>query len=75
VDTADTTRPPTPPTRPRHRKIPLTLAEVRRLFNVCDLAKQAINHALHWSNFRREHQAQARWHHFRRRLKIQYLAL
>lgn len=27
------------PTRPRRRKIPLTLAEVRRLFTVIDLAK------------------------------------
>ncbi len=55
--------------------IPLTLAEVRRLFNVVDLAKDLIQHALHWSHWRREHQAEARRHHFRRRLKIQYLAL
>ena len=60
--------------RPR-RKIPLTVAEIRRLFNVRQLAKDAIEHALHWSCFRREHQADARRHHFRRRLKIQALAL
>jgi hypothetical protein len=55
--------------------IPLTIAEIRRLFNVCDQAKHLIQHTLHWSSWRREHQAQARRHHFKRRLKIQTLAL
>jgi hypothetical protein len=30
---------------------------------------------MNWSIYRREHQADARRHHFTRRLKIQYLAL
>jgi hypothetical protein len=55
--------------------IPLTLAEVARLFDVRDRAAEVIQHALHWSGFRRRHQAEARRHHFRRRLKIQALAL
>ena len=57
------------------RRIRLTLAEVRRLFNVRDQAKQAVHAAINWSTYRREHQAEARAHHFTRRLKIQYLAL
>jgi hypothetical protein len=55
--------------------IPLTIAEIRRLFNVVDHTTAAIQHALHWSRFRRQHQAEARRHHFRRRLKTQALAL
>jgi hypothetical protein len=55
--------------------IPLTLAEVARLFDVRGRAAEVIQHALHWSGFRRRHQAEARRHHFRRRLKIQALAL
>lgn len=55
--------------------IPLTIAEIARLFNVLGQAAEAIQHALHWSHFRRRHQAEARRHHFRRRLKIQVLAL
>ena len=75
-----TTRPPTPtrsqrPHRRLRRRIRLTLAEIRRLFNVRDQAKHAIHTAMRWSTYRREHQADARKHHFRRRLKIQYLAL
>jgi hypothetical protein len=55
--------------------IPLTLAEIARLFDVRDGAAEVIQHALHWSGFRRRHQAEARRLHFRRRLKIQALAL
>jgi hypothetical protein len=55
--------------------IPLTVTETRRLFNASDQAIHLIKHALHWSGFRREHQANARRHHFRRRLKIQTVAL
>jgi hypothetical protein len=55
--------------------IPLTIAEIARLFNVIGQATEVIHHALHWSRFRREHQAEARRHHFRRRLKLQALAL
>lgn len=55
--------------------IPLTVAEIGRLFTVVGQAAEVIAHALHWSGFRRQHQAEARRHHFRRRLKIQALAL
>jgi hypothetical protein len=55
--------------------IPLTLAEIARLVHVRGKAMDVIQHALHWSSFRRRHQADARRHHFRRRLKIQVLAL
>ena len=55
--------------------IPLTLAAIARLFDIRDRTADVIQHALHWSGFRRRHQAEARRHHFRRRLKIQALAL
>ncbi|WP_329134985.1 hypothetical protein OG552_20490 [Streptomyces sp. NBC_01476] len=59
-----------PPPRKR-RLAALTLAEVRRLFNVIGAAHDAIDHAIHWSNWRREHQAEARRHHIKRRLQLQ----
>ena len=62
-------------TPPLRRRIRLTLAEVRRLFNVRDQAKRVIHTAMNWSTYRREHQAEARKHHITRRLKIQHLAL
>jgi hypothetical protein len=62
----------TPPTRPRIR---LSLAEIRRLFNLREQAKRLVHTAMTWSIYRREHQANARRHHFTRRLKIQILAL
>jgi hypothetical protein len=62
-------------TPPLRRRIRLTLAEVRRLFNVRDQAKRVIHIAMKWSTYRREHQAEARKHHITRRLKIQHLAL
>src|SRR5947208_946515 len=63
------------PTPPLRRRIRLTLAEIRGLFNLRDQAKRVIHTAINWSTYRRQHQAEARRHHFRRRLKIQYLAL
>lgn len=63
------------PTSPLQQRNRLALAEVRRLFNVRDQAKQLIHTAMGWSTYRRQHQAEARRHHFRRRLKIQTLAL
>src|SRR3954447_7487691 len=70
-DTTGDTRTEPPPRRPP--RISLTLAEIRRLFNVRDQTKRIIHAAMAWSIYRREHQAQARGHHFSRRLKIQYL--
>jgi hypothetical protein len=57
-------------TRTRHL-IVLTVAEIRRLFNLVDKDDQAIDHGLRWSAWRRGHQADARRHHFRRRLRLQ----
>lgn len=53
------------------RLIALSIAEIRRLFNLIDKDDQAIDHGLRASAWRREHQADARRHHFRRRLRLQ----
>jgi hypothetical protein len=53
------------------RLIALTVAEIRRLFNLADKDDQTIDHGLRWSAWRREHQADARRHHVRRRLRLQ----
>ena len=42
------------------RRIRLSLAEIRRLFNVRDQVKQIIHAAMGWSDLRRHHQANAR---------------
>jgi hypothetical protein len=55
--------------------IPLTVAETRRLFHLADQGEHAIDHGLHWSAWRRAHQAEARRHHIKLRLKLQVLAL
>lgn len=60
---------------PLPQRIRLSLAEIRRLFNLRHQAKQLIHTAMGWSTWRRQHQADARRHHFARRLKIQVLAL
>jgi SRSO17 transposase len=67
-------RPPTspedlPPADPG--LIPLTAAEIKRVFNLITRAWQTIRHYLHWSWWRRRHQARARWFHHRARLRQQ----
>lgn len=48
--------------------IPMTLNELRRLFDACVIGKTAtIEHTLKWSHWRRKHQAKARECHYRRR--------
>jgi len=48
--------------------IPLTLNEIRRLFTrTITNTIHTINHWLHWSNWRRQHQARAKTSHYRRR--------
>ena len=64
-----------PPAPPRRRRIRLTLAEIRRLFDVRHQARQLVHAAMDWSTYRREHQAEARRHHVKRRLALQALAL
>jgi hypothetical protein len=61
---------------PRTRRLAaLTVAEVRRLFNLIGLTRIAIDQGLHWSIWRRAHQAEARRHHFRRRLRLQMIQI
>jgi SRSO17 transposase len=48
--------------------LPLTLNEARRLFTLLVVRPaRSIAHALHWSRWRRRHQANARTSHYRRR--------
>ncbi len=48
--------------------IPLTVVEIKKLFNLATPAWHSTSHHLHWSWWRRRHQARARWHHHRARL-------
>ena len=48
--------------------IPLSVIEIKRLFNLATRAWRSVNHHLHWSGWRRRHQARARWYHHRARL-------
>jgi SRSO17 transposase len=59
----------TPPDDPG--VIPLTVPEVKRLFNLLTRIWHADTHHLHWSAWRRRHQARARWFHQRARLQQQ----
>lgn len=64
---------PTPTTRTQPPPIeigliPLTVIEIKRLFNLVTRAWRSIEHHLHWSGWRRRHQARARWYHHRARL-------
>jgi len=70
---ADTQAPPTPtiptePPPPDLALIPLTVVEIKKLFNVLTRVCRPIGHHLHWSRWRRRHQARARWYHHRTRL-------
>jgi len=49
--------------------IPLTVAEVKRLFNLITRRHLPEHHHLRWSIWRRRHQARARWFHHRARLE------
>jgi SRSO17 transposase len=66
--------PPTP-TRPGAAPpadpglIPLTVAEAKRLINLYTRTQHNIAHHLRWHIWQRRHQARARWHHHRARLK------
>jgi SRSO17 transposase len=72
--TTHTTAPPLPvdpdeqpPEQPG--LIPLTVAEIKRLFNLINNAVRHIGHHLHWNWWRRRHQARAKWFHHRTRLR------
>lgn len=68
------TQPPPTPTSPNQPPpadpglIPLTVVEVKRLFNLLTRVWLGTTHYLHWSWWRRRHQARARWYHHRTRL-------
>ena len=72
---------PTKPIKPKttppihQRLIALTIAEIRRLLNLIHHDDHAIAHGLHWSTWRRHHQAQARRAHIRRRLRLQTITI
>jgi SRSO17 transposase len=66
--TSTLSRPPTSPGELAPQDpglIPLTVAEIKRVFNLITRAWQPIGHYLHWSWWRRRHQARARWFHQR----------
>jgi hypothetical protein len=62
----------TPPEDPG--LIPFTVAEVKRLLNLLLQPHHSLRHYLHWSWWRRRHQARARWFHHRARLQRQTTA-
>ncbi|PWU45932.1 IS701 family transposase [Micromonospora sp. S4605] len=52
--------------------IRLTVNEIRRLINACIIRPISdLTHRLHWSGWRRRHQAQARRSHYTRRLNLE----
>jgi hypothetical protein len=56
------------PDRPSKDLIPLTRNEIRRLFNglLTHRVRDTMHHHLHWSRWRRRHQARSRLSHYRR---------
>jgi SRSO17 transposase len=68
---------PPPPVHPTEAPpadpglIPLTVAEVKRLFNLLTRTVRDIAHHLRWAWWRRRHQARSRWFHHRARLQRQ----
>ena len=56
--------------------IPITVNELRRLFDALVMGKTAtVEHILNWSRWRRKHQATARRCHYRRRTEDLNLGL
>ncbi|TWH62323.1 IS701 family transposase [Micromonospora olivasterospora] len=76
ADRTDTQAPPpsTPdqPPPPEPGMIPLTVPEVKRLLANALQHPKPPGHATHWLNWRRRHQARARWFHQRTRLNRDY---
>ncbi|MEU3164049.1 hypothetical protein [Streptosporangium sp. NPDC006930] len=70
-----------PPVRPDQRPpaepgmIPLTVAEIKRLFSAATTRTSSLEHTAHWSAWRRRHQACARWFHRRAHLATAYTQL
>lgn len=58
---------------PDHTLIPLTVPEIRRLFaKLIATTVHTIDHWLHWSTWRRRHQARAKTSHYRRRGQLSH---
>ena len=53
--------------------VPLTVAEVKRLFNLLTRTTRDLAYHLRWTWWRRRHQARARWFHHRARLRRRLL--
>jgi len=66
--------PNTPDQRPPAEPgmIPLTIPETARLLATTWHQPKPADHEIHWRNWRRRHQARARWFHQRTRLNRQY---
>ena len=62
---------PDDPPAPDPGLIALTVAEVKRLCNLLTRTVREATHHLHWTWWRRRHQARARWYHRRTRLRRQ----
>lgn len=60
---------PDPAPISKHAGIPLTLNEIRRLHAHCHPVRHLHEFILKWSNWRRRHQAHARYYHYRRRIR------
>ena len=75
-DRTDTQAPaPNTPNQPPPAEpgmIPLTVPEVKRLLADVLQHPKPPDHNTHWRNWRRRHQARARWHHQRTRLNRDY---
>ncbi|MEV5705874.1 hypothetical protein [Actinoallomurus sp. NPDC052274] len=63
------------PPHPIRRLIALSIGEVRRLFNLIDNDDHMVDQGLYWSIVRRAHQAEARRHHVKRRLRLQVIQI
>jgi len=59
-----------PPAEPG--MIPLTIPEITRLLAALTTGPLPPGHVIHWDAWTRRHQARARWHHQRARLKRDY---
>lgn len=67
--------PPNTPDQPAPAEpgmIPLTIPETKRLLAAALCQPKPPGHDIHWRNWRRRHQARARWFHQRTRLSREY---
>jgi SRSO17 transposase len=55
--------------------ISLTIAEIKRLLGTVTAPPRSFLHTAHWIDWRRRHQARARWFHQRARLATAYIQL